>query len=107
MAKLDRALRTGEPLRLRGESIDLKPYAARAAAVWDRALAEMENRLGTGDDIENVCLVGGGGRYLIEKLRERFPKRNVLLVDEPVFANVRGFQLIGRSIANPTSKRVA
>jgi plasmid segregation protein ParM len=38
----------------------------------------------------------GGGTFLFKKaIKEAFPKHRILEVKEPMFANVRGFQIAG------------
>lgn len=55
----------------------------------------LANRVGSPADIDNIILVGGGAAYFLDVIQERFPNHKITIADDPVFANVRGFQLAG------------
>ena len=46
-------------------------------------------------DIENVILVGGATHLYHDAVKARFPNLEVHTGGNPVFANVRGFQMLG------------
>ena len=76
-----------------GTPVELAPYVAaaakRTAAVAITALKQSlrsERR-----PIDAVLLVGGGAAVYAEAVRDAFPKARVILPDDPVLANVRGF----------------
>ncbi|MFL6600805.1 MAG: PRTRC system protein D [Steroidobacteraceae bacterium] len=96
LRRLDEGLRTGNFL-LRGQSMDLDPYRTTAAGVATRAIRRMRDQLVSClADIEEIVLMGGGASYFETALREQFPGCSVQTVRDPIFANVRGFQIIGR-----------
>lgn len=92
---LDDALREGIPPRLFGTEIDLSLYKDRANGVVNEAVGNLLNSVGDGADIDNIMVAGGGTPFFIDIIRDRFPRHNVLTSDEPVFANVMGFQKAG------------
>ena len=47
------------------------------------------------EDLENIVLVGGGAYLYRKAVKRRFPKHQILEVEDPMYANVRGFQLLG------------
>ena len=51
-----------------------------------------------GSDIDNFVLAGGAAFFYRGELQKAFPKHRILQVDEPLFANVRGFQIAGMEI---------
>ena len=46
-------------------------------------------------ELEHIILVGGGAYLYTKAVRRRFPKHNITEVADPMYANVRGFQLLG------------
>jgi plasmid segregation protein ParM len=105
-SRLERALRRGT-IEIRGRKLALAPYLEAARSVWEPALVALENSVGDVDDIENVFVVGGGAALALEALQARLPTRTIEVVDDPVFANVKGFQLIGRATASRRAGRIA
>lgn len=96
LRKLDRGLREAN-FFLRGQPFDLEPYRSAATSIATRIIRGMRDRLITVlPDITEIILMGGGASYFESALREQFPGRPVQTVRDPVYANVRGFQLIGR-----------
>lgn len=91
---VDRAMATGQ-LRVGGRTIDLARYEQRANVRIEEAVTAIANSVGDGLDVENVIVVGGGSGLYEAALRRRFPMARVLIAPDPIFANVRGFQLAG------------
>lgn len=104
LRRLDQGLREGL-LQLSGRTVDLKPYRAVAQAVAARAVRLMRNQLRHAREIDEVVLSGGGASYFEDSVREEFPDRPVQVVEEPVFANVRGFQAIGNLMRQRRPRR--
>ena len=92
--RIDDGLRQGH-FRIRGQPVDLAPLHQVARGVVDRAVAALRNRVGAAHEIDQIVVVGGGAPYFVDGLRKAFPKHPLHTVPDPVFANVRGFQLIG------------
>ena len=92
---VDTALRSGRILRLYQRDHDLRKFDPFIRKVADQALIAVLGRLDGAQDLENIILVGGGAYLYMKAVKRRFPKHTILEVDEPMYANVRGFQLLG------------
>jgi plasmid segregation protein ParM len=98
LRRLDAGLREGHFV-LRGQPFDLEPYRAIAALATRRIVRLMRDRLlSCVPNIAEIILMGGGALYFEGALREEFPGCTVQTVRDPIFANVRGFQLIGKTL---------
>lgn len=104
---LDAALREGH-FTLFGRRIPLKAqHLESARGVADEAAHAIANSVGAGRDIETIVLVGGGAELFRDAITRRFPHHAVHIVPEPVFANVRGFQLIGEEVVRRSQASAA
>jgi plasmid segregation protein ParM len=81
---------------LYGNPYDLTPHRQAGDEVVDRALTEMRSKVGTGEQIAGIFLVGGGATYFEQALNAVYPHHQITLMDEPVLANVRGFHLLAQ-----------
>lgn len=99
-------IRTGDAtLKISGEPVNLKPYRAKIDQIAAESLNRMIDALGTLADIDNVILVGGGAALFEAAVRERFPKFQVHITEAPVYANVRGFQVMGEQWLQKQTKK--
>ncbi len=105
-AALDRALR-GEKLRLFGNDVAVEKYIPQAKPVVEEAVNAIVNSVGDGRDIDSIVLVGGGAPFFRAAIEHRFPSHRVWLVPDPVFSNVKGFQLAGEEIVHRKPATVA
>lgn len=97
--RLDEAIRTNaETIRLFGKEQDITQYIPIGKAKAREFLSIMANKVGDGADIDNIILSGGGSSFFLDVLQERFPKHEIVIAKDPVFANVRGFQLAGEEM---------
>ena len=92
---VDAALRSGRILRLYQRDHDLKKFDPVIKKIADQALTSVLAKLDGPQDLENIVLVGGGAYLYTKAVKRRFPKHKIIEVDEPMYANVRGFQLLG------------
>jgi len=92
---IDLALRTGKPLVIFQKSHDVKKHMAVAESVAAQAVAGMLGRIGDTHRLQNIILVGGGAFMFRKAVKAAFAKHRIQEVKEPMFANVRGFQLPG------------
>lgn len=106
LRRIDDGLRCGS-FRLRGKTIDLEPYRVHADAVVEHALRALKNRVGIGHEIDEIVLVGGGAPFFQAGLRKAFPNYPLQIVEDSIFANVRGFQAIGEILQQRKSKAPA
>ena len=92
---LEEHFRTGKKFNVFGEDRDVTQYLAPGRAIVNEAVSALSNSVGDGADIQNIILGGGGSTFFIEALQEKFHRHKILVMDNPVFSNVRGFQLAG------------
>lgn len=96
---IDRALAQGR-LRIGGREIDLAPHWRPAQARMHEAVNAIANSVGDGLDVNNIILVGGGAKVYETAIRRRFPSPRLIVAPDPIFANVRGFQIAGEHHAS-------
>lgn len=98
--RINEALRTGQPLRLGGQQIDLKDYdTVVAQSVADPISRLIEGLRGLEDRIDLILVVGGHPGIYERALKERFPFTPVVVPTESLYANVRGFQRMGEALS--------
>lgn len=103
---IDLALRKGT-LNLYGQQIDINRYLGEANKYTKNVFDILLNTAGHGSDIENVVLVGGAAPYFIQAAEHYFPSHRITIVDESIYANVRGFQLLGQAYYDTLKQEVA
>lgn len=103
--RIDAALRRKAPLKVNGKPIDLEPYLPAGQRVVQEAITAMRQLVQDGSDIDNFLIAGGGTFFYRPAIEKAYPGRKILQVDEPVFANVRGFQIAGMEIAAADKRR--
>ncbi len=59
----------------------------------------MRQWIDTPESLQNIVLVGGGAFLFKKAVKAAFPKHRIHEVKEPMFANVRRFQLAGQNYA--------
>ena len=64
-----------------------------------QAVAAMMRRIGAAYNVQNVILVGGGAFLFKKAVKQAFATHQILEVKEPMFANVRGYQIAGTNYA--------
>lgn len=92
---IDTGLRTNKPIRIYGRLHDIKRYEPLIQKVADQALDSLAERLGGTHDVDNIVLVGGGAYLFRKAIKRKFPRHQLHEVERPLYANVRGFHLIG------------
>ena len=100
---IDAALRSGKPLLLYQRPYDLTPLLPSARAVARRAVASMMEWITEDYSIQNVILVGGGAFMFKEPLKAAFANHKIQLIKDPMFANVKGFQIAGANLVAASS----
>lgn len=97
---IDVALRTGKNPLIYQKSYDIQRVMPVTHAIAQQAVASMMGWIGGASySFQNVILVGGGAYLFKKAVKEAFPKHRILSVKEPLFANVRGFQIAGMNYA--------
>lgn len=103
MERIDRAIRDGkESFKVQGVDYRLEEYSQSIEAVLEEAVKYMFGVVGPTDSLDNILLTGGGAKLFHRYLSAHYPEfRNIMQLDEnPVFSNVRGFQIAGEFFQN-------
>lgn len=95
---VDRQLGSGR-IKLFGIDHDVKRHISAAQDELFATLHGLANDIGDGRKIDNVVLVGGGSSFFEPIIKRILPRHQIHTVADPVFANVRGFQLVGTAFA--------
>ena len=96
---IDLALRTGKAPVIFQKPYDMKRHLPIAESVAQQAVSTMRQWIETPESLQNIILVGGGAFLFRKAVKSAFPRHRILEIKEPVFANVRGFQLAGMTYA--------
>lgn len=95
---IDAALRTNAAtFKVGTREYSLAKHRAKVDAVLEEAVTFMLSSTGSLDNVNRVLLTGGGATVLGEYLARTRPELVPALEmdDDPVFSNVRGFQVLG------------
>ena len=106
LSKIDKAMRTGE-FKMYGEKVSLNNYMTEANKYTRKVFDVLLNQAGHGNDIDKIVLVGGAACYFKNAAEHYFPNHSVQSISDSIFANVRGFHLLGEAFANKISGEVA
>jgi len=96
---IDMALRTGKAPVIFQKPYDIKRLLPLAESVTEQAVSSMKEWIESPHSLQNIILVGGGAFLFRKAVKSAFPRHRILEIKEPVFANVRGFQLAGMTYA--------
>lgn len=99
---IDLALRTGKAPVIFQKPYDIKKHLPLAESVAQQAISTMRQWIETPESLQNIILVGGGAFLFKKAVKAAFPKHRIHEVKEPMFANVRGFQIAGQNYAAST-----
>jgi len=99
VSPIDEALRTGRNPRFFGKEFDLEKYLPIGKAKAQQFVSVLANKVGSAASIDNILLAGGGAPFFHEIIADKFPHHEIRVTDEPVYANVRGFQFAGEQMA--------
>jgi plasmid segregation protein ParM len=97
---IDQALRGRKPLRIYQKEFDLKRFEPMVHKVAEQAVLAMVQAMDGTHGVEHILLVGGGAGLFKRALRKHFPRHDIAEVADPLYANVRGFQLFGERYVN-------
>jgi plasmid segregation protein ParM len=95
---IDQALRRRKPLTVYQKPYRLSRMAPIVEGVARQAIGAMMRRIGAAYDVQNVILVGGAAFLFRKAVHEAFKSHEVINVEDPFFANVRGYQIAGRNL---------
>lgn len=104
---IDRALRSGKSPMVYQKPFDIARLMPVAHSYAQRAVGAMLERIPADYSFQNIVLVGGGAFLYRKAVREAFPRHRIHEVREPIFANVRGFQLAGMNFMRSATAETA
>jgi plasmid segregation protein ParM len=106
---IDEALRHAQrpSLKINQRSFDLARVQPLLEARADEAVASMLGQIGPRESFEHVVLVGGGAALFRGAVARAFRDHRIQLMKEPIYANVRGFQLLGEAQARKAAAQGA
>ena len=96
---IDLALRSGKSPVIFQKPYDMGRHLPLAESVAQQAVSTLRQWIETPESLQNIILVGGGAFLFKKAVKAAFPKHRIHEVKEPMFANVRGFQLAGQNYA--------
>lgn len=105
--RIDQALRRGESPRFFGTPCEIAPHRAAGVRIAKDALTALQKQVHEGSDIDNIVLTGGGAFFFRKEIERAFPKHRISQVDDPLYANVRGFLIAGQELAQVQGRRGA
>lgn len=104
--RINDALLLGKPVKLSGVSHDLRQFEPVVVSVIDDSINRMVDGLRDAHElIDLIVLVGGHPEHYRELLAKRFPAIPVFVLPAAMYANVRGFQMIGEAEAATSDLR--
>ena len=106
LSEIDRAMRTGK-FHLYGQNVNINNYLTEANKYTKNVFDVLINEAGHGHDIEKIVLVGGAALYFKNAAKHYFPNHSIHIMPNSIFANVRGFQLLGEAFSVNSSGNVA
>jgi plasmid segregation protein ParM len=96
---IDLALRTGKGLTVYQRTYNIARMKPMVEIIAKEAVAAMAHRIGESYNVQHVILVGGGAFLFKKAVKEAFATHQILEVKDPMFANVRGYQIAGTNYA--------
>lgn len=96
--KVDAAIRNGsETFKIGQRIFETAKYRKTVDAVLEECITKMISSAGRLDTMDHILVTGGGAKVFGDFLRKQFPAiaGGVKIDADPIYSNVRGFQLIG------------
>ena len=108
--RVDQAIRNqAETFRVGSETYQMSEFRQSIDFVLDDSLRNMLEVVGPTDNLDRILLTGGGATVYCSHIRRHYPKlaKLIHMEDNPVFSNVRGFQMVGESMMGQMLRRAA
>ncbi len=96
---IDIALRTGKSPVIYQKPYDMTPLMPIARTIAQQAVSSMMQWIDAAYSFQNIILVGGGAFLFKKAVKEAFPKHKIHEAKDPMYANVKGFQIAGMNYA--------
>jgi len=104
MRLIDMSLTSGTQFKLCGKSVKLERAQKVGDDVIEEAAQSVKNAIRSAGDIEVIIVTGGGAQFYKDAIRKKFPHHETRVLEDSAFGNVRGFHLIGETLAESLSK---
>lgn len=104
--RIDETIRShAESFRVGPQTYALKDYWQSVESVLDESIRYMLCVVGATDNLDRILLTGGGAKVFNEHLQKHYPKLAAIvhIDDDPVYSNVKGFQVVGDMVVNRPS----
>jgi plasmid segregation protein ParM len=101
---IDEGIRNNFRMKIQGEIYDFSHLIPK---IDDHILASIQSisrSVGNVDDIDNVLLVGGGAKCYQSIIERLIKHRNIVIRDNSIYSNVKGFYIAGRERAASQNK---
>ena len=102
---IDIALRAGKSLTIYQKPYDLAPLMPIARSIAQQAVSSMMQWIEASYSFQNIILVGGGAFLFKKAVKDAFPKHKIHEIKDPIYANVKGFQIAGTNYARSTLEK--
>jgi len=96
---IDVALRTGKSPMIYQKPYDMTRLMPIARTIAQQAVSSMMQWIEASYSFQNIILVGGGAFLFKKAVKEAFPKHRIHEIKDPLYANVKGFQIAGMNYA--------
>ncbi len=100
IGRIDKAIREEhEFFTVQAVQYPLAEYRPAVEQVLDEALDQMVSSVGSLNDVDHILFTGGGASVFQRHLHQRYPllRKITRMDDDPVFSNVRGFQVVAEN----------
>ena len=97
---IDVALRTGKSPVIYQKPYDMSRLMPIARTIAQQAVSSMMQWIEASYSFQNIVLVGGGAFLFKKAVKDAFPKHKIYEVKDPIYANVKGFQIAGMNYAS-------
>ncbi|MES2264291.1 MAG: PRTRC system protein D [Pseudomonadota bacterium] len=104
---IDAALRTGKNPVIYQKPYDMARLMPIARTIAQQAVSSMMQWIDATYNFQNIILVGGGAFLFKRAVKEAFPRHKIHEIKDPIYANVRGFQIAGMNYARSTLEKDA
>ena len=105
--RIDTAIRTGAShINMLGGPHPMEQYKPLVEGVIGECIDKMFDSIESLNSIDTIVATGGGAKILAQQLAKRAPeaKGSILIDDEPIYSNVRGFFLVGQQLGQSRAK---
>ncbi|VAW71845.1 hypothetical protein MNBD_GAMMA12-1785 [hydrothermal vent metagenome] len=92
---IDKGLRTKQ-FYINNKPANLSKYLNLALPYLEEPIQAMLNKIGSTQNFDSIIIVGGGGEIFTKILKAYFPSKKMPHINQSIFANARGFYLLGQ-----------